>query len=684
MADSSIDDEWEDLIGDVSGPMPIGDASPTPNKTVRVPATKTQVASPVGDSDDANAGADAVNKVVLAPMVPTVGGTQRAAIVTPRARPKHSAAASVPTPRRRGAVAGPVPTVGSTDKSTVRVSAPAKLPEAGVPVAIDESDRAVDGGDDADLDVDLDLDEEDEDLDVDVDIDASDEAEQARRRTASVVVVPRSTADTIPYRSRPIVTKPAVTTKPPAGTPLPSGRHATRRLVVRPPPTAGNASGPAEGHDDGTLPAVPDFAGARESNPMAVETVSTPEASEDIRVSPVPDFDPSADINLDSVRAPSAPVAAQPEIDHSEDISLEPIPLGDSELLSVTPATVPRRQPIPTVPEAIVEPEPVPQSQDAADDTDLAAASSPRGYVPQMAPSMAADPGARAIVPWALGCAALLALGVLGWIAVSDEKASDPVAAAAVASKAPSKPAATPVAAATPSSTPTDTPPVAGSDATDAQPDDDEVPSDADGALHDKADVAHVAAVPAPDDDEPIAEPVADVEADVETDAGKEAPPRPSTVDPDASARYAQAATQYNDDGSAAALETMVNAACAMDDGVRARSAFRKLTGKDVRSRVMVSCRERSIDLAAPGDGPTPAELLRAAERALEAGDLSKAADLARTSNRSERSQAAILLSARVACAAGKLEKVASLRRHLKRAARRTLAEHCPASADDG
>jgi hypothetical protein len=121
----------------------------------------------------------------------------------------------------------------------------------------------------------------------------------------------------------------------------------------------------------------------------------------------------------------------------------------------------------------------------------------------------------------------------------------------------------------------------------------------------------------------------------------------------------------------------MVASACQMDDGVKARSAFRKLRGGEQRARLMVSCRKRQIDVRAKGDGPTAPELVRKAKQALESGDAAAAVELARTSNNMERTQEAILLLGRAHCELEQVEDARALLRHLPVEAQPELETLC-------
>ncbi len=143
---------------------------------------------------------------------------------------------------------------------------------------------------------------------------------------------------------------------------------------------------------------------------------------------------------------------------------------------------------------------------------------------------------------------------------------------------------------------------------------------------------------------------------------------------------YVAAVERYEQDRSNEALEAMVSAACAMDDGPRARSAFRKLRGGDQRSRVMVACRERGIDLWARVDGPTAGELLVVAQRQLDEGDYEHALQTARESNHVARNYGALMVMGIAQCKLGRPAEAEALERHLPPRMRRDLQIACAKS----
>ncbi|MEM6993158.1 MAG: hypothetical protein AAF721_21775 [Myxococcota bacterium] len=705
---NEVDDEWADLLGDdASGPAPAVAPKPaTVNKTVRAPAVTpamTQRAAAVGP-------------------VPTVKRTQRAPVVSPAPRPAK--AAPVPTPPRKASESGP-------DHAAAEVGAPRRRSPT-ESVAVVEMQVAEDAGPE--------------------DSSPSRPSMRVGRQTASVVAVSRSTADTIPFQSRPLPMPKARASTTEAAAPSTAPRNATRRLVVRPPPGSdGDGDGIPITVEDGLgeVPAVPTWAGDGESNPMAVETVTVPEPSDVIDVGLSPALDPSANLKIEPM-----PVVLQepasvdpgdsadglrvepPKVDAADSSSSEPISIRDSELISVKPVAV---EP-PAVPKPVEESTSVPALDEIAKATvaeeeaaaissresvphfgglnDVAPArsarasssSSGRAYVPQMAEPMVGGDG-KSLMPWLLGVAAVAVLATLGWMALAPGDDKPAVAAADKTNKEPAaQPEATKAAARaavepTPAKEPAPTendadeaaatgsadavPAVAGSDGEAVAESDGGQPSaeDSGGAAAEGGDDGAVPELAAEDPDEPTVEPTDEPAA--------EDPPKPApsgtvdvsdgapAIDPGAAERYDKAAALYAETPSQELLETMALAACAMDDGVKARSAFRKLKGGDVRKRVMIACRRSSVDLTAKGDDPTPAALVRAARRALAAGDHAKALELARKSNRIERSQDAVFVTALAACAAGDLEKAISTRRHLGKARKKQLAERCPGIEPD-
>ena len=158
--------------------------------------------------------------------------------------------------------------------------------------------------------------------------------------------------------------------------------------------------------------------------------------------------------------------------------------------------------------------------------------------------------------------------------------------------------------------------------------------------------------VPAPEsapdpDPEPEAEPAPEPEAEAEPEPVPVEAPRDASDDERV---YAEAAAAYEASGDNDDLAKMARAACCLEDGAKARSAYRKLKGGDARGSVLRECKARAIDLGYKGDGYTTEEMLRNARRALEAGDFRKALEDAKQSNREERSKHALLVMAQAAC----------------------------------
>ena len=144
-----------------------------------------------------------------------------------------------------------------------------------------------------------------------------------------------------------------------------------------------------------------------------------------------------------------------------------------------------------------------------------------------------------------------------------------------------------------------------------------------------------------------------------------------------ASASYAAAAKRYAEDRSNEALEIMAKAACDLDDGVQARSAFRKLAGRPARKRVYHHCTAREINLWYAGNTATPEEMLRQAERELAGGDAAAALETARKSNMTERSAAAVIVMGAAQCALERPAKAHALLRHLRPKDRPVLLARC-------
>jgi len=506
-------------------------------------------------------------------------------------------------------------------------------------------------------------------------------ARSPERRTDSVLAVPRDASSSRSGMRR-------VSKKDSSS----SGRFATRRMLVpappKPEPKIESDELPITVDDGVPLPDVPSWGGQRGSMPTSIPPTLVPAATDELALLVSEPADPSGTLDLKSVSqlVPKTPEPPQEVAEEDSDvISVEPVPVRDSDVIEVSPA-VPK-----TVTEAVprvvsdlaalaereeLESDEGPKADGvpefgALDDVVVDPPSRPAKFEPALA--MTATGGWKPLMPWILGSAALLLLGSLLWMSdgATTTKEQTEVAASAVAKASESSKAA-----------PTTPGPAKG-----AEPKEDSgaasaaAPLDEEPAAVEPAQAQPAEAEPAdePAEDEPAAdEPAEDEPAADEPAEAEPAAPEIPAVDPDAAKRYADASAQYDSTNDQESLEMMAMAACAMDDGVKARSAFRKLVGGDRRGRVMIDCRKRSVDVTAKGDEPTPEEILRQAERALAAGDPDKAEELARASNRVERSQPAILLTAVAACAGGRVDRAVSLRRHLSSANRKTLKARCP------
>ena len=134
-------------------------------------------------------------------------------------------------------------------------------------------------------------------------------------------------------------------------------------------------------------------------------------------------------------------------------------------------------------------------------------------------------------------------------------------------------------------------------------------------------------------------------------------------------------ATRDND-----ALQLMVAAACALDDGKLARDAFHSLSGPQTRAAVYVQCRRRGIDLRARTRGYTASELLIRARHAAAAGDHGQARTLARESVTLARTAAAMVLVGASACRLGKRAEAQRLLPRLHRDEQAELRDACAAA----
>ncbi len=155
------------------------------------------------------------------------------------------------------------------------------------------------------------------------------------------------------------------------------------------------------------------------------------------------------------------------------------------------------------------------------------------------------------------------------------------------------------------------------------------------------------------------------------------AAPSPAAATPAPEAIYAAAAKRYEQDASNEALLDMTLAACELRDGPDARTAFRKLVGSKARSKAVLECRERGIDLNAQGQGFTAAELAEQAQAAYDDGDATEALELARQSNRTERNQHALMLIVESHCQLSQAEAAEKMLRHIAKKNRDIVSAAC-------
>lgn len=143
------------------------------------------------------------------------------------------------------------------------------------------------------------------------------------------------------------------------------------------------------------------------------------------------------------------------------------------------------------------------------------------------------------------------------------------------------------------------------------------------------------------------------------------------------SGAYARATKRYAQDGSNEALLDMTLAACELHEGPDARAAFRKLVGSKPRSTAVIECREHGVDVSADVLGYTAAELADRAQAAFDAGELKRALDLAKESNKTERNQAALGLIVRAHCHAKDRSAATKMMRHIGKKHRRAIIKEC-------
>lgn len=170
---------------------------------------------------------------------------------------------------------------------------------------------------------------------------------------------------------------------------------------------------------------------------------------------------------------------------------------------------------------------------------------------------------------------------------------------------------------------------------------------------------------------EPEAEPGTQPEPEAEPEAEPEPEPGPvgdasltdarSKQDSDPDRAYELAAAVYDrhdsDEVDTEALEVMVYTACLIPDGKLAREAFRKLTGKAGRRRVIDHCADEKIVVWSNEKGYTKGELARMAAKIYEKGDYEKAYDLARDSYKKKANKEAMVVMGKAACKLGNSQK---------------------------
>lgn len=202
--------------------------------------------------------------------------------------------------------------------------------------------------------------------------------------------------------------------------------------------------------------------------------------------------------------------------------------------------------------------------------------------------------------------------------------------------------------------------------------------SDADPAAGSAAAAPEPAAEAQPAPEE--AAPAADADPD---DLDAEEPGEDGAVSPALRAAYDDAVRTYEETRSQEALARVASSACAMNDHPAAYAAFRKLVGKDLRSTVVIRCRDVGIDVTVAAHRRSPEELVVMADEALANGEPQRAYKMARVSNRRRRSPEAIVMMGRAACALGNPTEARSLLRHLQAEERTALTEGCKTAGID-
>ena len=126
----------------------------------------------------------------------------------------------------------------------------------------------------------------------------------------------------------------------------------------------------------------------------------------------------------------------------------------------------------------------------------------------------------------------------------------------------------------------------------------------------------------------------------------------------------------------AVALQTL--AACALDDGMLARSTFVGIRGADLRKTTYTTCRDQyQVDVRRRIDGYHYTELNRMSARAMAAGDFRKAYDLAYESFGQRRTDEAATLLGKLNCELGRPAKAARMAKLSNASVKEAIVSYC-------
>lgn len=148
----------------------------------------------------------------------------------------------------------------------------------------------------------------------------------------------------------------------------------------------------------------------------------------------------------------------------------------------------------------------------------------------------------------------------------------------------------------------------------------------------------------------------------------------------DAAAAWSTAEAMLTGPQRNEALAVQTLAACAMDDGMLARTTFKTIRGTALRSEAYLTCRDtHNINVRLQIDGYHHTELVRMSQRSYDREDLNEAYDLARESFLQHRSDAAAELLGKLNCDLGRKGRAERMAINSRSTTRERIVAHCVA-----